>query len=110
MIDMFPQLVETFDADHGKSPLGKYWYPTLVLNMDVKKALPPEGVEFLFVRVRAKKIRNGRFDLEAVVLDEHGDVVVISHHISLILDVKRNLAKRGHKRDEAVKKDIGSKI
>ncbi|KAL8941527.1 MAG: hypothetical protein Q9211_001791 [Gyalolechia sp. 1 TL-2023] len=76
------------------------WYPTILLNLDVKKALPEEGVEWLFVRVRAKKIENGRMDLEVVVLDEGGDLVAVSNHVCLILSGDRNMVRSGNgKRD-----------
>lgn len=86
------------DPKTGKNNLAaKFWYPTVLLNMDMKKALPEEGVEFLFVRTQAKKIRNGRFDLEVTIWDETGDVVVLSHHVCLVLSASRNTATR--KRD-----------
>jgi hypothetical protein len=34
-----------------KTPVAKFWYPTLLLNIDVKKSLPEEGCDWLFVRV-----------------------------------------------------------
>lgn len=74
-----------------------FWYPTVLLNMDMKKALPEEGVEFLFVRIQAKRIRNGRFDLEVMIWDETGNVVVLSHHVCLVVSAARNTAQR--KRD-----------
>ncbi|KAJ9645323.1 hypothetical protein H2199_003329 [Coniosporium tulheliwenetii] len=81
--DMWPQVVESYrhgddpydvrdeKVDKSRAVIDKpFWYPTLLLNLDVKKALPEEGVEWLFARVRAKQIKNGRLDLEVVVLDE----------------------------------------
>ncbi len=87
-------------------PEAKYWYPTLVLNLDVKKLLPEEGVEMLFVRVRAKVVRNGRFDLDVSVWDEKEEMVAHSNHASLVLDAARNITRNG-KGD--AKKD-GSKL
>ena len=84
LADMFPMPVEQFREDknpYDVSPSGaqsamakpaRYWYPTLVLNLDIKKALPEEGVEWLFGRVRAKQIKNGRMDLEIIIMDEGG--------------------------------------
>ena len=117
--DMWPQVVEAYraerdpylvdkaqgggDADvgvksEGESAKGsapaRFWYPTLLLNLEVKKLLPAEGVEWLFARVRAKLIRNGRMDLECVILDAEGDVVALSHHVTMILGVERNMAER----------------
>jgi Thioesterase-like superfamily len=104
--DMWPMPVEAFLHEEnpydvsviegGKDKLksAKFWYPTLLLNLDVKKVLPEEGVEWLFVRVEAKQIKNGRMDLEIVILDEGGDLVALSHHVSFAFDVSRNTAKR----------------
>lgn len=110
--DMFPQLPETFrsetdpysveaevkgidtEAEARKKGSAKFWYPTLLLNLDVKKALPEEGVDVLFVRTRAKRIQNGRYDLEIVIMDDSGDIVALSHHVCMILPAERNLAKR----------------
>lgn len=116
VVDMFPQMIEAFrkdadpyslegggngtrsaeteESDLRTKGMAKFWYPTLLLNVDVKKALPEEGVDWLFVRTRNKLIKNGRFDLEVVVLDELGDVVALSHHVCMVLPAERNLAKR----------------
>ncbi|KAL3417274.1 thioesterase family protein [Phlyctema vagabunda] len=74
----------------------KFWYPTLLLNLDIKKALPAEGIEWLFVRVTSKQIKNGRMDIEIVILDEQGEIVALSHHVSLVLPAARNLATRSN--------------
>lgn len=72
-----------------------FWYPTLLLNLDIKKILPSEGAEFLFVRVRSKKIKSGRMDIELVILDEDRDLVASSTHVVLILGSDRNLKRSG---------------
>jgi hypothetical protein len=87
---MFPQIIESY---RDKS-LGPFWYPTLLLNLDIKKDLPPEGVKWLAVRVQMKKIKNGRMDLDVHVLDAEGEVVALSHHVGLVVDASRNLADR----------------
>lgn len=71
-----------------------YWYPTLVLNLDIKKALPPAGVKWLYLRLQAKAVKNGRYDLEMIVMDETEEVVALSHHVCLIVSSARNTAKR----------------
>ncbi|KAL2413070.1 Thioesterase-like protein TwmA [Exophiala dermatitidis] len=114
VVDIFPQIVESYVnpyaeeaalGQHSESELkqylkstekrAKYWYPTLVLNLDVKKLLPPKGVEWLFVRVKAKAIRNGRFDLDVEVWDETNELVATSHHASLVVDSARNTTRKG---------------
>ncbi|KAI9762178.1 MAG: hypothetical protein M1840_001449 [Geoglossum simile] len=108
--DIWPLPIEAYRPQNAhrtkggkpsKTPLDSngtpYWYPTLALNLDIKKTLPAEGVEFLFVRVRTKKVLNGRFDLEVVITDEEGDVVALSHQVSLILGMQRNIAGRAER-------------
>jgi hypothetical protein len=108
LADTFPMPVEQFREDKNpydvtpsgaqsaKAKPARYWYPTLVLNLDIKKALPEEGVEWLFGRVRAKQIKNGRMDLEIIIMDEGGDIVALSNHVCLVLGSERNTAARRH--------------
>jgi hypothetical protein len=110
--DMFPQVVESYrDEDDPyavqkgaeEKPVdesrrfARFWYPTVVLNLDVKKPLPQDGVEWLFCRTRSKRINKGRLDIEVVVMDEVGDLVALSHHVTLVLSAARNLAGRSKK-------------
>jgi len=101
--DMWPMPAESFlneenpyDFNSKGSPLksAKFWYPTVLLNLDIKKQLPKGGVEWLFVRVATKQIKNGRMDLEIIILDEGAEVVAISHHVALAISSERNLADR----------------
>ncbi|KAG9980483.1 hypothetical protein KCU78_g21675, partial [Aureobasidium melanogenum] len=113
--DMFPQILESYRTGsdpYAVEPLrdpeeinklaaqqkgfSSAWYPTLLLNLDVKKLLPEEGVEFLFLRVRAKQIKNGRYDLEVIIMDDTGDIVALSHHICMIMSAERNLQARSN--------------
>ena len=102
LVDMFPMMLEMFDEqpwDKSEKPKVddeplKFWYPTVLLNVEFKKKLPEKGVEWLYSRVFTKVLRNGRMDLDIVVLDETGDVVALSNHVALIMGAERNLAKR----------------
>ncbi|KAI1133977.1 thioesterase-like superfamily-domain-containing protein [Hypoxylon sp. FL0543] len=96
--DQFPPIIDgLWRREMGDDPVLPFWYPTAVLNLDVKKTLPPEGVECLFVRVRTKSIKNGRMDLEIVILDDAGDLVALSHHVVLVVSSERNMAARRNK-------------
>ena len=96
--DMFPQIVEnlypasTLTASFASPE--KLWYPTLALNLDIKKLLPPEGVEWLFVRIVAKSILNGRKDLDVTILGQDGGLVATSQHVALVMGSERNTAGR----------------
>ncbi|KAK6218708.1 hypothetical protein LQW54_002631 [Pestalotiopsis sp. IQ-011] len=101
--DMFPLMVESY-AEDGEAVRGagvserqlyRHWYPTLALNLDVKKLLPEGGAKWMFVRVQSKMIAHGRKDLEVIIMDEKKEIVALSHHVAMILDGSRNTAKRG---------------
>nr|OQO16344.1 hypothetical protein B0A51_15939 [Rachicladosporium sp. CCFEE 5018] len=113
VVDTFPQVLEHYvigydpysvelekrlkpgELEKQMSDSGaKMWYPTILLNLEVKKALPVEGVKWLFVRLQAKQIKNGRFDLEIIVMDAEGDLVALSHHVCFAVGSERNLAVR----------------
>ena len=111
--DAFPQVMEyfllggvdsyslEFEQKHSQAEqkriIGQHasmWYPTVLLNLEVKKALPAEGVKWLFVRLETKRIRNGRYDLEVLVLDETMDLVAVSNHVCFAVSAARNMAAR----------------
>ncbi|KAI0382374.1 thioesterase family protein [Hypomontagnella monticulosa] len=71
------------------------WFPTVVLNMEAKMALPEEGVEWLAVRIASKQIKDGRFDLDMQVRNVDGELVVLSHHVAMIVSIMRNTGKKG---------------
>ncbi|KAK5992614.1 Thioesterase-like protein TwmA [Cladobotryum mycophilum] len=70
------------------------WFPTVVMNLDMKSALPEEGVEWLAVRVTSKQIKDGKFDLDVLIRDEDGDIIALSHHVAMILSIERNTGKK----------------
>ena len=111
--DTFPQIIESYvlggldcysvdfeqkySAEEQKKIMNhkaRMWYPTLMLNVEIKKALPEEGVRWLFVRLQSKAIKNGRYDLEVLVMDAEGDLVVVSNHVCFALGSERNTAAR----------------
>lgn len=87
--DMFPQIVENF-----KDTTKAFWYPTLLLNLDIKKVLPAEGVKWLNVRAEIKQVKSGRMDLGIWVRDAAGELVALSNHVGFVLDASRNTASR----------------
>ncbi|KAI9163081.1 hypothetical protein HJFPF1_04679 [Paramyrothecium foliicola] len=66
------------------------WFPTLSLNLEAKMALPEDGVEWLAMRVRSKQMKDGRFDIEALVRDVDGNYVALGHQVAMILSMDRN--------------------
>jgi hypothetical protein len=70
-----------------------FWFPTVTLNIDFKKTLPKEGVEWLYSRITMKDVRNGRTDIDVVILDEQGEIVALASHVGLVVDGSRNDSK-----------------
>ncbi|KAL2284621.1 hypothetical protein FJTKL_08721 [Diaporthe vaccinii] len=99
--DAYPMVVQGWRPRHdeAQTPFRSdetFWYPTLSLNLDVKRVLPEEGAEWLFVRPSAKVIQNGRLDLGVVILDQHHNVVALSNHVNIIVSAERSLMERSH--------------
>ncbi|KAJ5883974.1 uncharacterized protein N7473_010860 [Penicillium subrubescens] len=105
LLDMFPMALDGFDtlsatavAEAQGEPVpeikAKFWYPTVTLNIDMKKHLPKEGVEWLYSRVVTKVVRGGRTDLDVTVLDQNGEVVALSTQVGLIVSASRNVGTR----------------
>lgn len=105
LVDMFPMMLEGTDellqspeknADGVvQEPKASFWYPTVLLNVEIKKKLPPGGVEWLYSRVQNKRVKDGRMDIDIVILDEEGDLVATSNQVALIVSASRNSAARG---------------
>ncbi|KAG5925156.1 hypothetical protein E4U61_002270 [Claviceps capensis] len=66
------------------------WLPTVLLNLEVKKRLPSQGVEWLNLSITAKQIKNGRMDLAITVRDLAGELVALGSQVSLIVSMERN--------------------
>lgn len=54
------------------------------MTMETKK--DPKGLKWVFMRARALKIENGRFDTLVYVCDEEGDLLAFAKHVSLIVE------------------------
>ncbi|KAL5895017.1 hypothetical protein ACKVWC_000238 [Pyricularia oryzae] len=107
MADVFGHVPEQYRAKPGQPPdnasfpsASFNWYPTLALNLEVKKSLTGTNAEFLQLRVSAKEIKNGRLDMEVLILDVDGDLVAVANHVTLIVSADRNLARRSTRVDK----------
>lgn len=69
------------------------WFPTLVLDLEMKNELPEEGVEWLCMSVMSKQVKDGRFDLDVVVRDFGGEIVALSRQVGLVLMMRKNAEK-----------------
>lgn len=67
--------------------VSKYVFPTLCMSIEIKKN--PNNAEWLFLEILCHSIRNGRFDTDVRVLDENGELVALSKHVSAMADMTR---------------------
>ncbi|KAJ5936348.1 hypothetical protein N7454_004983 [Penicillium verhagenii] len=105
LLDMFPMALDGFDSVSANAVAketggnaadlrAKFWYPTVTLNIDMKKHLPAGGVEWLYSRIVTKVVRDGRTDLDVTVLDQNGEVVALGTQVGLVVSASRNLGSR----------------
>ncbi|KAI8966841.1 thioesterase-like superfamily-domain-containing protein, partial [Daldinia sp. FL1419] len=89
-----PKRTEHEDVKEKNKPRPLLWLPTVVMNLEVKKSLPEEGVEWLATRITSKQIKDGRFDLDMLIRDVGGETVALSYHVAMILSMERNTSRR----------------
>ncbi|KAL8665198.1 MAG: hypothetical protein Q9202_002420 [Teloschistes flavicans] len=84
--DIIPQRIAQANAEGRPTPAysSVYGYPTLSMHLEIKKKLPSQGSEWLFMRARSTTIKNGRFDAEVLIMDEHMDLVALSHQVAFV--------------------------
>ena len=63
-----------------------YSHPTLLMHLEIKRLLPPQGPESLFVRAHAHEITNGRFDANVTIMNEKFELVALCHQICLVVE------------------------
>lgn len=73
---------DTIGTDPNAPP---FRYTSLSISLEMKKVLPPNGVQWVFLRAQIKKIQVGRLDAEILVLDEKLELIAISHQINRIV-------------------------
>lgn len=56
------------------------------MTTEIKK--DPKGLKWVFLRARALKIENGRFDTLVYICDEEGELLAFAKHVSLIVEGK----------------------
>ncbi|KAI0181175.1 thioesterase family protein [Hypoxylon sp. FL1284] len=62
---------------------------TVTLDIEFKRKLPKEGVQWTFTRAESRMLENGRLDLDVTICDQNMDVLCIARQAILVLDAKR---------------------
>jgi hypothetical protein len=87
LIDCVQLLPAPLNFDPTMADASKYVFPTLCMSIEIKKN--PNNAEWLFLEILCHSIHNGRFDTDVRVLDENGDLVALSKHVSVMSDMTR---------------------
>ncbi|KAJ2979758.1 hypothetical protein NQ176_g3057 [Zarea fungicola] len=85
------------DAPAGEEQNEERGYPTLTMNIEVKGVLPPQGVEWLHVRISTKLMKNGMADFEFIISDDQGSIIALAQHVFMIIDSGRNARRKNIK-------------
>lgn len=70
------------------------WFPTLALNIDFKRFTLGHSNEWLYSHIHTKSVKNGRMDVEIVILDAAGDLVAVATQAALVMSSERNTAQK----------------
>ena len=97
-----PLIVEQFRPTDKTAPIPAggfaynkgFWYPTLTMTLEVKRKIPDDGMKWIRSRVTAKEVRNGRYDAEVLMFSEGGELLAISNHVAMAVDIERNYSGR----------------
>ncbi|UZJ53655.1 hypothetical protein CBS101457_002975 [Exobasidium rhododendri] len=69
------------------------WNNTVSLDIDFKKRLPKEGLDWIHMRLLTKRLQNGRMDLDMTMCDDKLDIICSARQIVLVLEAKKKFTK-----------------
>ncbi|KAK3707902.1 hypothetical protein LTR37_011754 [Vermiconidia calcicola] len=93
-------------ADRGESKKhwqwgGDRWYTTVNMTIDVKQAVPPEGVKWLFTRQKTIDVIDGRLSVRGEVWDEQESLVALVQSSWLMVENSRAVISKARKENVA---------
>ena len=62
---------------------------TATLDVEFKRRLPVEGLQFAFMRTTTKMLRDGRMDVDLTIHDQDMELVCTSRQVILVLEAQR---------------------
>ncbi|KAH8668331.1 thioesterase family protein [Xylariales sp. PMI_506] len=62
---------------------------TVTLDIEFKRRLPKEGVQWIFIRTATRSLENGRLDIDVTICNEKMELLCLSRQVILALDAKR---------------------
>jgi len=82
MLTVLDQLLTGTSFRNNEDYISGIIYPTLSISTEIKR--DPKNCKWLFLRVESQEIRNGRFDENVTVLNDEGELIALSKHVSLV--------------------------
>ncbi|RYP83145.1 hypothetical protein DL769_001451 [Monosporascus sp. CRB-8-3] len=62
---------------------------TVTLDIEFKRRLPKEGIQWTFTRSESRMLERGRLDLDVTICDEKMELLCLARQVILVLDAKR---------------------
>ncbi|KAJ5180538.1 thioesterase-like superfamily-domain-containing protein [Penicillium capsulatum] len=82
------------DLDGSKRIMAQSVHVTLKMSTEIKKNLPADGTRWLYMRTEAKRIVDGRLDMEVLLFDQDMQLIAISNHVGQIIPASRKMQKK----------------
>ena len=76
------------------------WYSTVNMTLEIKRALPSEGVKWLFTRMKTKDVLDGRIDVHGEIWDESGNIIALTQQMWFVVDTSRAVVTQARKENE----------
>ncbi|ETS83510.1 hypothetical protein PFICI_05386 [Pestalotiopsis fici W106-1] len=70
---------------------------TVTLDIEFKRRLPKEGIQWIFTRAEMRMLQAGRGDLDVTICDENLDILLLARQVILVLDAKRKFRENKSK-------------
>lgn len=67
---------------------------TASLNLEFRKRIPKEGLQWVFIRTATKSLQGGRMGVDITICEENMDLVCEAHQLILVLEAQRKFYKR----------------
>jgi hypothetical protein len=88
-------------AKHGMTDQTEWrqprWYTTVNMTVDVKRALPKEGVKWLFTRMKTNEVVDGRLDVLGQIWDDGGNLIALAQYVWFVVETSRAVVTRAAK-------------
>jgi hypothetical protein len=68
---------------------------TLTLDIEFKRRVPKEGIQWTFVRSATRMMDRGRLDLDVTICNEKMELLCLARQVILVLDSKRKFGRKG---------------